>query len=95
MMVSMVVKMARKVPEDHREGKIKELADFPYDWDYMGACEKLNKDRTCSVYEDRPDVCRVDVMYDRYEKDSMSIEEYGARTDKACRSLEKTINSAE
>uniref|UniRef100_A0A6M3L4T4 Putative zinc-or iron-chelating protein n=1 Tax=viral metagenome TaxID=1070528 RepID=A0A6M3L4T4_9ZZZZ len=27
-------------------------------------CELLTKNNLCSIYEDRPDICRVDTMYE-------------------------------
>lgn len=31
-----------------------------------GRCRHLNADNTCSIYEQRPDVCRVDLMLERF-----------------------------
>jgi Fe-S-cluster containining protein len=33
--------------------------------DESGACKHLSKDNTCSIYENRPDICRVDLMLER------------------------------
>lgn len=33
--------------------------------DRDGSCRHLNADNTCSIYEQRPDVCRIDLMLDR------------------------------
>lgn len=35
------------------------MDEFPYAHT-NGRCEKLNDDMTCSVYEDRPDLCNVE-----------------------------------
>lgn len=41
-----------------------------------GTCKYFNEsERLCSIYEFRPDICRVDKMYKLY-KDKMSWEEY-------------------
>ena len=31
-----------------------------------GACRHLSPDSTCSIYETRPDVCRIDLMIERW-----------------------------
>jgi uncharacterized protein len=36
-----------------------EELSFPYKWDETGRCEKLQNDNRCSVYENRPLLCRV------------------------------------
>lgn len=35
---------------------------FPHTWDENGRCEKQGEDGRCTVYEDRPILCRVDEM---------------------------------
>lgn len=52
-----------------------------------GVCMYL-KDNLCSIYENRPDVCRVDVMYERYFKDQMSKEEFYQLNYESCRILQ-------
>ena len=42
---------------------IKDLINrFPYDPNPDGSCSKLNEDGSCSVYEDRPIICNIDLM---------------------------------
>lgn len=36
------------------------LMKFPYKWDETGKCEKLGDDGKCTVYETRPNLCRID-----------------------------------
>lgn len=43
-----------------------EFKNFPYKTDEKGKCEKLNDDGKCSVYESRPDICRVDKTHEKY-----------------------------
>ena len=41
--------------------------EFPYKADETGTCEKLDKvTRRCTVYQNRPELCQVSKMYDRY-----------------------------
>ena len=41
--------------------------EFPYDYDKRtGRCSQLADDNTCMVYENRPDLCNIDKIYDRY-----------------------------
>lgn len=43
--------------------KIKRIIDaFPYKTTNTGACEKLNDDNTCAVYDSRPVLCDVRLM---------------------------------
>ena len=49
-----------------------------------GACGYLNKDNTCSVYDSRPEVCRVDVMA---AKSHLSKKDYYVESTKACHTL--------
>lgn len=41
---------------------------FPYNANEDGSCEMLTEDKKCSVYENRPLVCRIDRMYNKYHK---------------------------
>jgi Fe-S-cluster containining protein len=41
---------------------------FPYKWDENGVCEKLI-DNKCSVYENRPVICNIDLIVELYEMD--------------------------
>jgi Fe-S-cluster containining protein len=45
---------------------------FPYHWDSKGACNKLNDQNECTVYEIRPLICNVEKLteflgYDKKE----------------------------
>lgn len=40
-----------------------------------GICKYL-KDNKCSIYANRPDICNVDLMYEKFFKKYMSKEEY-------------------
>ena len=63
---------------------IDEILSFPYKVDETGACEKL-VDNKCSVYEDRPDICNVNKIYDKYGKDlQMSLKQWHKLNIRAC-----------
>ena len=38
------------------------LKRFPHQTNPDGSCSKLNEDGSCSVYEDRPIICNIDLM---------------------------------
>lgn len=54
-----------------------------------GVCRYLNNDNTCSIYEERPDICRVDDMYEQYFSDVYSREEYYKITHECCKLLKQ------
>ena len=51
-----------------------------------GTCMYL-KDNLCSIYEQRPILCRVDDAYNKYFKQRMSLEEYYNENYKICKLL--------
>ena len=48
-----------------------------------GTCKYLIGD-LCSIYENRPLICRVDESYEKFFKDVMSLEEYYKLNCEAC-----------
>ena len=43
------------------------VEDFPLEVDRNGVCEKFDLEkRECTIYEDRPMICRIDDYYDTY-----------------------------
>jgi len=70
--------------------KVPELKEFNLG---NGTCkyyDALNK--SCKIYETRPDICRVDRMYElRYHKD-FTKEEYRISNAKICNSLQEFYN---
>lgn len=51
-----------------------------------GICKFL-KENLCSIYENRPIICRIDESYDLYFKDSYTKEEYYELNHRACEAL--------
>ena len=56
--------------------------------DKTGKCRYL-KNNLCSIYTNRPLICRVDEMYELYYKDSMTLVEYYELNYKACQLLKE------
>lgn len=52
------------------------LADFPFDFDESGKCEKYHVGTGCTVYEDRPLICRSSEMFDQHYSKFMTEEQY-------------------
>ncbi len=44
----------------------------------------------CSIYENRPLLCRIDESYEVYFKDKMSLNEYYEANYKICRKLKRS-----
>ena len=59
-----------------------------------GSCIYLGEDNLCTVYDERPDICNVDIMYDKLLKnggDVMNITkiDYFKTQNKACNILQR------
>lgn len=58
--------------------------------DDTGICRYYDpKSRLCTIYEERPLICRVDEGYIKWFKEVMSMEEYYELNYKACTELQK------
>lgn len=53
-----------------------------------GICRYLNGNK-CSIYDDRPLLCRVDESYEAYFKDVITIDEYYRLNYESCDVLKK------
>jgi len=68
---------------------IKELKEFDRG---DGICKYLNeKTNLCEIYENRPLICRVDEMYEKYFYKFYSKEEYYQLNYNACKKLKGEI----
>lgn len=64
---------------------IKELRDFDLG---NGVCKFLDQEeKKCSIYKDRPLVCRIDGMYEAYYAKIMTRERFYCLNHKACKIL--------
>ena len=59
-----------------------------------GACIHLQADNSCGIYETRPDVCRVNKMWEREFSDAVTWDKYIELTERACRVLDAQVNGA-
>lgn len=64
----------------------KEMNEFPYKADARGACEKLTTDGKCSVYDNRPDLCNIETIRQRYF-DHLTTAEYYSVTAGHCNNM--------
>lgn len=62
-----------------------EWLEFPYDWDDSGRCEKLNENNQCSVYEDRPLICNVEMFAEAF---NLNKEEFYKLNEQSCIDLQ-------
>lgn len=69
-----------------------EVARFPFKIEGL-RCENLNPDNSCRIYDTRPDICRVDRMFDLHYSKQMSKKEYYGATEQQCRTLESLLKS--
>ncbi len=53
-----------------------------------GVCKYL-QDNICSIYKDRPVLCRVDLCYELYFRNFMGREQYYKLNKEMCRKLQK------
>ncbi len=58
-----------------------------------GMCRHLNMlNNKCSIYEDRPDICRVDVQYHKHYKEHYGWEDFVHLNLTSCQILMKNID---
>lgn len=92
-MIGKQVTLARKIVYDNRvsttiNDMTREIANFPHEFDANGVCSKLNKeDNTCSVYEDRPDICNVETTYNNYYAGKVSKDKFFNDNENICKQL--------
>lgn len=52
-----------------------------------GRCIHLLENNLCEIYLDRPDICNVEKMYEKYFKDNISEDEYIRQNMMGCNEL--------
>jgi Fe-S-cluster containining protein len=72
--------------------RVIETANFPYEYETSGRCSKLDQNNKCTVYEDRPSICKVSETYNKYHIDKMTEEEYYKKAEETCKILEKVFD---
>jgi Fe-S-cluster containining protein len=63
--------------------------DFPYGFDEDGCCEKYDQEIGCTIYEERPEICRMNKMQ---LTSGLSEEEYNKRSILACNMMMDLLN---
>jgi len=81
---------------DARSAVVKnELLDiasmFPHKFDDNGRCEMLMEDNSCMVYEDRPLICNVKKVHERFFSEVKQEDFFKANED-VCKKLQEENN---
>ena len=63
--------------------EVPQLAEFDTE---NGVCVHL-KDNKCDIYDHRPEICNVDLMYEKYFSERFSREEFYKMNEDVCRVL--------
>ena len=72
-----------------RIARIAELARFD---DGSGICKYLDKSRNlCTIYANRPEICCIDMMFERHFAKNYSKEQFYALNAKACNILQEMM----
>lgn len=51
-----------------------------------GTCRYL-VNNLCSIYENRPEICSVDLMYENYFKNQMTLDEFYKLNEQGCKKV--------
>lgn len=82
------VLIARQLQQEgNTSAYVAEIAAFPYSFDRNGRCEKLSPDDKCAVYEQRPDICKVDVSYQKHYQNEHTWADYVQLSAAICNKL--------
>jgi len=64
--------------------QFREMYNFPYNAKEDGSCEMLDENNMCKVYDNRPEICSLDRMYERNHKQLKTKKEFYLETAKIC-----------
>lgn len=59
-----------------------------------GQCKHLNFWGLCNIYELRPNICRVDWMWEHVYSKQMTVEQYVSLRDEACEMLRQKCKTS-
>lgn len=70
------------------------LLNFPFPLTADGTCEKYDPEIGCTIYEDRPVICRVNKMYHLYQitVNTLTEAEFNYENARACNLLMENLN---
>ena len=72
--------------------QVRKYPDFAKEYDRGdGVCKHLMNDNRCAIYETRPDICNVDLMYERYFFKIKTREEFYKINKKQCESFKSSV----
>lgn len=57
-----------------------------------GVCIHLQPDKSCGIYETRPDICNTRTHYNIYYKGVLSEQEYAEASEKACNIIREAFS---
>lgn len=57
-----------------------------------GRCQYLTENNLCGIYENRPDICNVDKMYELHFESIMTKEEYYKKNFEGCKELKAFVS---
>ena len=62
------------------------LPNFPEPINEDGSCSHLQEDNSCAIYEDRPEICHVEKMYDKrhFTMKELTRKEYYKENNRLC-----------
>ena len=64
--------------------KVPALADFDRG---DGVCVHLQSDNLCAIYDHRPEICNVELMYERFFSSVYTREEFFGLNEKQCEKI--------
>lgn len=60
-----------------------------------GNCKYITKDNKCSIYNERPEICNTDILYEKYFYIYYTPEEWKEANMKACKELHEQYREEE
>jgi Fe-S-cluster containining protein len=73
---------------------VQEVAAFPHDFDNTGRCSMLTQDNKCSVYDNRPLICDIKRVWEKFHKptEAITLEQYYLSGVMECNKMMKEEN---
>ena len=64
-----------------------EIRNFKYKHDDTGRCEMLGEDNKCNIYNNRPTLCNVKKLWEKYYKNTISLKDFYIKQNESCNML--------